>query len=115
MNKYYFYDCGIRNSVIDNFNELSNRNDHGALWEQFLIVERMKRNDYKRVDAASYFWRTYTGVEIDYVEEAGGILSGFELKWGSNTRARLPQTWVDNYPRSRWMLVDQRNYLDFVL
>ena len=80
--KIFFYDLGIRNTLIDNMNRLSRRNDTGQLWENFLIIERLKTLSYRKRLANRYFWRTYTGAEIDYVEESGGRLHGFEFTLG---------------------------------
>ena len=78
MNKYYFYDNGIRNAVIQNFNDLETRNDVGALWENFIISERIKKQAYKLIGSNNYFWRTWEGHEVDWVEEREGKLFGFE-------------------------------------
>ncbi|MCB9037891.1 MAG: DUF4143 domain-containing protein [Lewinellaceae bacterium] len=80
MDKIFFYDLGIRNAVIDNFNELDRRTDTGQIWENFLIIERIKATSYQKQFANRYFWRTYTGAELDYVEESGGRLNGYEFK-----------------------------------
>ena len=114
MHKYYFYDLGIRNILIDNVKPLSYRNDHGALWENFLIIERMKRNAYKNVLYTPYFWRTYTGAEIDYVEDRGGALYGFELKYSAKI-ASPPASWLSTYPNGRFETVNQNNFLEFIL
>jgi len=111
--KYYFIDVGVRNSIIDNFNILSDRNDVGALWENFLLVERIKKNAYADNFAHPYFWRTYTGAEIDYIEERKGGLSGFEFKWGRK-KPRMPQSWRVQYPSASWSIIDKNNWLDFV-
>ena len=81
QNKIYFYDLGIRNALINNFNPLSKRNDRGVLWENFLILERMKRNEYSRRYVSRFFWRTYDGAEVDYVEKYADSLDGYEFKW----------------------------------
>lgn len=78
--KYYFYDLGIRNAIIDNFKRLEDRNDLGQLWENFIIVEKIKHLNYSQVNFSKYFWRTYTGAKIAYIEEKEGKLSGFEIK-----------------------------------
>ena len=111
--KYYFVDTGVRNSMIENFNGLSGRNDVGALWENFLISERLKRNAYRQAGTQSYFWRTYTGAEIDYIEEGAGKLMGYEFKWGQK-KARVPKSWSEQYPESSWQIVDRDHWLDFV-
>lgn len=79
--KVYFYDLGIRNALINNYNPLSLRNDVGALWENFCIAERIKSNSYSQRQVNSYFWRTYDQNEIDYVEEINGIITGYEIKY----------------------------------
>lgn len=112
--KIYFYDLGVRNAVIENFSPLANRNDGGKLWENFLIVERMKTQTYRREGANRYFWRTYTGAEIDYVEEGGGRLQGFEFKFNHKS-VRAPKSWLENYPGAAFQTVNRDNYLDFVL
>lgn len=114
MNKYYFYDLGVRNALIENFQPLNSRNDVGHLWENFLIIERMKRNQYKNQFKSSYFWRIYNGSEIDYVEEGNGELNGFEIKW-QQKKQRVPKTWSTEYPDATWELITKENWLDFVL
>lgn len=110
--KIYFYDLGIRNSIIDNFNELDKRNDIGSLWENFLILERLKRNEYKTHLCSKYFWRTYTGAEIDYIEEYGGKLYGYEFKWRKLSKA--PKSWVETY-NGEFQCLNKENFVDFVL
>lgn len=111
--KYYFYDTGLRNSIIDNFKPLSERNDVGMLWENFLLMERIKRNAYRTLPAASYFWRTYTGAEIDYVEDRGSELTGFEFKWSERAK-KPPGAWLETYPNATYEIVNRDNYLPFV-
>lgn len=112
--KIYFYDLGIRNAVIENFSSIDSRNDGGQLWENFLMVERLKTQTYRREGANRYFWRTYTGAEIDYVEERNGQLEGFEFKFNQKN-ARIPQSWLENYPEATFQTVNRENYLNFVL
>lgn len=112
MDKIFFYDLGIRNAMIDNFKELKDRNDAGVLWENFLIIERMKFLSYSGLRASRYFWRTHTGAELDYVEEGGGKISGYEFKFGNKTK-KVPEAWVDNYGGD-FSLIDRGNFLDFV-
>lgn len=114
MDKIYFYDLGIRNVVIDNFQPLDLRMDVGALWENFLVIERRKRNAYNGWFANTYFWRTYTGAELDYVEESNSQLAGFEFKF-SRKSAKEPASWAENYPGSSFQVVNQENYLSFLL
>lgn len=112
--KIYFYDLGIRNMIVDNFKPLNQREDVGALWENLLIVERMKCLAYSRTHAQSFFWRTYTGDELDYVEQRGGRLYGYEFKWGPK-KARCPAAWSQTYPDSDCRLINRSNYLDFTI
>mgnify|MGYP001593430046 CR=1 FL=1 len=112
--KIYFYDLGIRNVLADNFNSLSNRNDQGALFENFLVAERLKKIKYKEETVFSYFWRAYTGSEVDYVEERAGKFSGYEFKYGLG-KARLPQKFLVEYNKPEFKLINRDNYLEFVL
>lgn len=113
--KIYFYDLGIRNALISNFNYLDKRNDAGALWENFLLMERRKNNAYKRLYANTYFWRTYTGAELDYVEEYGGQLHGYEFKYRKTAKA--PKSWLETYRQQQadFTCVNQDNALDFII
>lgn len=112
--KIYFMDLGMRNAVIDNFNPPDKRPDRGALWENFLLLERMKSQSNRQHRANRFFWRTYTGAELDYVEESGGELNGFEFKWGTKV-GKAPATWLETYPEVSFQTVNRENYLDFVL
>jgi len=112
--KIYFYDLGVRNAVIENFNPLTQRNDSGQLWENFLIIERIKTQTYRLENANRYFWRTYTGAELDYVEERDGRLDGFEFKFNQKV-IKPPQTWLSAYPEATFETVNRDNYLDFLL
>jgi len=114
MDKIFFYDLGVRNVLIDNLKPLKDRNDFGQLWENFLLVERMKLLAYRQCPAAAYFWRTYTGAELDYVEDKNGQLLGFEFKAGTKT-SRPPITWSATYPGSKYYCINQDTYLNFVL
>ncbi|HEY9594333.1 MAG TPA: DUF4143 domain-containing protein [Spirochaetia bacterium] len=111
--KYYFYDTGIRNAVIANFNALGLRDDVGALWENFLVMERLKLQSYGDVPVNRYFWRSWNGSEVDLVEERGGRLYGYECKWGSR-KTKPPREWAEGYPEAEFAVVDRENYLDFV-
>ncbi len=112
--KIYFFDNGIRNSIIKNFNPLSLRIDTGALWENFLLAERLKRNTYFDHFCNAYFWRTTTQQEIDYVEEAGGKLTAFEFKWKITKKIRFPNSFLEAYPGSETEVISKENYLSFV-
>ncbi|MEN8202303.1 MAG: ATP-binding protein [Bacteroidota bacterium] len=110
--KIYFWDTGIRNYLIGNMNRLNQRDDHGALFENFVIAERQKWLSNHRSLSNAYFWRLYTGAEIDYVEENQGVLAGYEIKWGQG-KLRVPKSWTDTY-KADVHLVNRENYLDFV-
>lgn len=112
--KIYFNDIGIMNAVLENFNPPSRRQDYGKLWENFLIVERAKLLSNNRKSAHKFFWRTYTGAEIDYIEEARGMLRGYECQWG-NKRSKVPKTWSETYPEAGFEYVNRENYLGFIL
>ncbi|NCU42516.1 MAG: ATP-binding protein [Candidatus Moranbacteria bacterium] len=111
--KIYFFDVGIRNALINNFNSFDIRQDVGGVWENFLISERIKRNAILGINAQSYFWRTIDGKEIDYVEDKGGILSAFELKWKKNNFIP-PKDFIEAYPGSSITLINRENYKEFV-
>lgn len=112
--KYYFFDTGIRNAVISNFNPLNLRDDVGKLWENFLVMERIKKQSYHEIYANNYFWRTWSGQEVDWIEERGGKLYGYEFKWGE-ADARVPTQWSQHYPDASFEVINQKNYLDFVM
>lgn len=112
--RYYFIDNGVRNALINNFNPLELRNDTGELWENYLVIERMKRQEYLQEPANNYFWRTYTKKELDLVEERNGQLHGYEIKWGK-AKPRPPKEWSTAYPDATWQLINRENYLGFVV
>lgn len=112
--KYYFYDVGLRNALISQFSPLEDRNDVGALWENFLFIERLKRRAYNQEYAGAYFWRTYDGQEIDLLEESDGKLSAFEFKWLPKKAISAPSSWRKNYPLARFSIISQDNYLPFI-
>jgi len=111
--KIYFHDLGVRNALINNFNPLELRQDVGMLWENFFVSERLKFIHNQRRRPNLYFWRTYDGNEIDYLEEEGGQLTGFECKWGSE-KWRVPQAFLSAYPGSQVYLVNRSNVLDYL-
>ena len=113
MGKYYFYDLGIRNALISNFNDLNTRNDVGQLWENFLMAERIKRNSYKKIATNYYFWRTYDQKEIDLIEERGGKLYGYEFKWNKD-KVKTPKDWLKAYENASYEVISPKNYFDFV-
>lgn len=112
--KVYFYDTGIRNALIQNFNPLALRQDVGALWENFVIVERMKHNLYRRNYARLYFWRTTTQQEIDLVEEQDGAFTACEVKWNPRRKADLPDSFAKAYPGSQFKVINPDNILDWL-
>jgi len=111
--KYYFWDNGIRNAVISNFNPLSLRNDVGQLWENYVISERLKYLTYQRISTNVFFWRTYDQQEIDWVEERGGMLLAFEIKYIQN-KVKIPVAWKEAYPESEFAVISKENYLGFI-
>ncbi len=110
--KIYFYDLGIRNTIIDNFNSPGLRTDIGALWENFLVSERMKYRSYNKIYAKQYFWRTYDDSEIDLVEEHGGKLFGYEFKL-SKDKGKIPLSW-GKYKGSEYVVINSERLLGFV-
>lgn len=111
--RWYFYDNGIRNALIDNFKPLSLRNDVGELWENYLMVERLKKNNYEQNFKEIYFWRTYDQQEIDCIEEKNQEIEAFEFKWG-NTKAKIPVAFANAYPEAKFSIISKENYLDFI-
>ena len=114
--RYYFYDNGVRNSLIRNFNNLELRNDVGQLWENFLIVERLKANLHAGRSVNSYFWRTYDQKEIDCVEEYGGGLHGYEFKWQERElRTATRREFLETYPGSQLSVIHRENFEGFII
>ena len=113
--KIYFYDNGIRNAVISNFAQIENRTDAGALFENFVISERMKRINYHTPTAQPGFWRTTTKQEIDYVEQRNGILSAYEFKWNPKRKASVPLSFRRAYPDVDFSVISRDNIEDFLL
>ncbi len=112
--KIYFYDNGIRNMVIGNFNPIELRTDKGAIWENFLISERIKQIEYKQSLAHTYFWRTKQQQEVDFVEENGGKIFGYEFKWNKKKNQKLPKTFTETY-NAESKVVDKDNFREFVI
>lgn len=112
--KWYFYDNGIRNAVIQDFRLPSLRNDMGMLWENYIIAERIKRNIYKGDAKQLYFWRTYTQQEIDLIEWHNGKLTAIEIKKGTNNRTKFPLSFRTDYPDAEYQIIHSENYLDFI-
>jgi predicted AAA+ superfamily ATPase len=111
--RFYFWDNGIRNVIIQNFNSLRLRDDVGKLWENYCISERKKINHYKQYPVNYYFWRTYDQKEIDLVEESGGKLTGFEFKWKPG-KPKVPTDFMNAYPGSTFQIITPDNYIDFI-
>jgi predicted AAA+ superfamily ATPase len=111
--RFYFLDLGVRNAVIDNFNPLELRNDTGQLWENYIIMERMKKLEYMRDFKSSWFWRTYDKKEIDLIEEGDGKLNGYEIKFQRKS-SKPPADWARAYPRAGFKVISRDNYIDFI-
>ena len=112
--KIYFWDNGVRNAVIGDFKALGLRTDVGALWENYVISERLKHNAYSSFYGKSYFWRTQMQQEVDYVEDIDGVLHAYEFKWSKTKQPRLTETFAKNYPDHTFEVVSPDNYQDFV-
>ena len=113
--KYFFLDNGIRNAVISQFNDINSRNDIGSLWENFIMIERMKKKSYKHIHGHSYFWRTYGQKEIDLIEERDGKIFPYEFKWSTKDKALIPKEWKQAYPEAEDLsMITPNNYLDFI-
>jgi len=111
--RYYFWDNGIRNYLISNFNTISIRNDIGQLWENYIISERMKFQNYNQMLVNNYFWRTYDRQEIDWIEERGGNIFAYEIKFKKD-KVKIPGAWKATYPDSEFTVINKNNYLDFI-
>ena len=112
--RYFFWDNGVRNAVINNFNYFNMRNDVGMLWENFLFMERIKKQQYHRIHANNFFWRTYDQKEIDMVEERNGKLYGFEFKWQPK-KTKPPTRWLESYENAEYHVISKDNYIDFLI
>lgn len=112
--KVYFYDNGIRNALISSFQLLEGRQDIGALWENYLVSERKKKNHYAKFYGNSYFWRTKDKQEVDYLEEKDNQLSAFEFKWKEKRNHRITKTFLKNYPNSKTAIIHSNNYSSFL-
>jgi len=111
--RWYFLDNGIRNAVIANFNPVESRNDIGVLWENYMISERLKYQEYKRLSSNNYFWRTYEQQEVDWVEERGGSLFGYEFKWKEN-KVKIPNQWKRAYPNASFEVINKDNFNEWL-
>ena len=112
--KIYFYDCGIRNIIINNFNGVASRTDTGVLWENFIIAERMKYLHNQQISKEQFFWRTTQQQEIDLIEDSGSQLDAYEVKWNEKLKVRLPQTFTDHYPGCTTRVISSANMESFI-
>ncbi len=112
--RWYFYDNGIRNTIINNFNEIKNRTDVGVLWENYLASERIKKQHYQKIYKQNYFWRTYDQQELDWLETQAETIAGYEFKWNENRKAKIPTAFAKAYPEATFEVINKQNYLDFI-
>jgi len=113
--KVYFYDNGIRNALLSAFQPVAVRQDMGALWENFMVSERIKFLKHNRMWRNTYFWRTQQQQEIDYLEEYDGKLESYEFKWNAAKTVRAPKTFLDGYPEATFKAISPENYWEFLL
>ena len=112
--RWYFYDNGIRNALINNFNILNLRDDIGQLWENYIVMERIKKQSFDAIYSNNYFWRTYDQKEVDWVEERDGKLFGYEIKWNPKKKPKAPIGWLETYENATFEVVNKDNFLKFV-
>lgn len=113
--KFYFYDNGLRNAVINQFSPITLRQDSGALWENYVISERMKQLAYQQVNMNQYFWRTHAQQEIDYIEERNGKMRAYEIKWNTKTKVTFPNAFITAYQGVETTVVTPDNYFNFLM
>lgn len=113
--KWYFFDNGIRNAIINDFRIPSMRNDIGALWENYIIAERIKKTKYNQELTQFFFWRNYNQSEVDLIELNNGIISGFEIKMSPTKKIKKPAAFNANYPDADFRIISKENYLEFIL
>lgn len=113
--RWYFFDNGIRNALILNFNPLELRNDIGELWENYVLSEWIKYQHYNSMLVSNYFWRTYQQQEIDWVEVYAGKLHAYEIKWNAKKNVNKPSAWANAYPDSTFQLINPQNYVDWIM
>lgn len=111
--RYYFWDNGVRNAIINNFNMLTYRNDIGMLWENFMFMERIKTQEYLPVYSNTFFWRTYDQKEVDMIEERDGKLYGYEFKWQPK-KTKPPKLWLESYDNAEYTVITKDNFIDFL-
>lgn len=112
--RWYFYDNGIRNAIINNFNRIDSRTDKGDLWENYLASERIKKQHYQKIRTNNYFWRTYDQQELDWLEERAELLAAFEFKWSEKKKVKVPTAFAKAYPEASFEVISKTNYLDFI-
>lgn len=112
--KIYFYDNGIRNALLANFNLIENRADSGALWENFLVSERIKFIEYNQKWVNYWYWRTKEQQEIDFIEESDGQLTAYEFKWNPKAKVKIPSSFHNNYPDAQFKVIDRDNFENFL-
>lgn len=112
--KIYFYDNGIRNAILGNYTPIELRQDIGALWENFLLAERLKKLNYNNFYGFQYFWRTTQQQEIDYIEEIDGQLKAFEFKWNTKGKHKIPKTFINAYPEAEIQIITPENFTEFI-
>lgn len=112
--KIYFYDTGIRNSIINNLNPFEYRNDVGVLWENFIIAERIKYNHYNSVFNNIFFWRSHQKQEVDFIEERSGKFFAYEFKWSTGKNPKFPASFIQSYPDSETYIINNQNFLPFL-
>lgn len=112
--KWYFFDTGVRNTIIANLNPISLRNDIGQIWENYVISERVKRQSYNKILSNNFFWRTYDKQEIDWLEERDGNLFAYEIKWSDRKKPKKPAAFAKAYPDSKFKVITPQNYHDFI-
>lgn len=111
--KIYFFDLGVRNAILNNFLPLNRRTDAGAMWENFLIAERLKYNFNSTISFNYYFWRTHQKQEIDYIEEKEGSLSTYEISFNPGSKKKIPRSFIENYPDAKTASIDKSNFDTF--
>ena len=112
--RWYFYDNGIRNALIGDLKPLENREDVGMLWENYIISERIKYQQYTHMLVYNYFWRTYDQQEIDWIEDRGGTLHAYEFKWSPKKKGKFPKIFGESYPKSTYTTINRENYLEWL-
>lgn len=112
--RWYFYDNGIRNALIGNLNPIEDRTDIGALWENYIVSERIKHQKYTNMLVYNYFWRTYDQQEIDWIEDRESVLHAYEIKWNPKKKAKVPKAFKEAYPTSKFQVINRDNYYGWV-